>query len=211
MCGRYTLHSKLKDILDKTAAVANTDISNSYNITPSSTIPVVRHQDKRELVNCHWGLIPHWTKDKKYKPINARAETINEKPFFRDAFKKKRCLIPGNGFYEWQGSKGHKQPYYIKLQDEEIFAFAGLWERWESNDQIIESCTIITTEANETMAPIHHRMPVIINSSDYDQWLEQGGKDLLVPYAGDMISYLVSKKVNSPDNDGSELIQAISH
>jgi putative SOS response-associated peptidase YedK len=154
-------------------------------------------------------LIPHWAKDTKIKPINAKAETITEKPFFRSSYKNKRCLIPANGFYEWKGSKGHKQPYYFKLEEDKLFAFAGLWDHWENEDKIIESCTIITTSANEVMKPIHNRMPVMLKPDNYDKWLHEGDKTLLKPYEKKMICYPVSTVVNNPKHNGSDLIQPI--
>ena len=207
MCGRFSLWSEKNRILSQFGLDTTPEFRNSYNIAPASTIPVIRYRgDKKELANCHWGLIPHWAKDKKHNPINARAETITEKPFFRDAFKKRRCLIPANGFYEWHGSAGHKQPYYFTLDNSELFAFAGLWEYWEHPDEDIESCTIITTAANETMSPIHDRMPVILDPDDYDSWLKGGAADLLKPYSKAMVSFPVNTFVNNPVNDGADLI-----
>ncbi len=210
MCGRFTLYSKSQTLTEHFQLDSAPAFSSSYNITPSSVIPIIRiYENKRELVNCHWGLIPHWAKDTKIQPINAKAETIAEKPFFRSAFNKTRCLVPANGFYEWQGQTGHKQPYYFKLKDSELLAFAGLWDRWEQEAQTIESCAIITTEANTIMNPIHHRMPVILSPEKYDEWLTCGNKELLVPYFGKMTCDPVSTVVNSPANDGSDLIQPI--
>ncbi len=211
MCGRFTIISNSQAMVDHFQLVTAEYFNHSYNITPSSDIPVVRLNDnKRELVNCHWGLIPHWAKETKNQPINARAETITEKPFFRSAFNKHRCLIPANGFYEWQGTSKPKQPYYFTLKDSELLAFAGLWERWEHDDNIIESCTIITTEANIIMNPVHHRMPVILDPDNYDKWLIEGGSDLLNPYSGKMKSCPVSTAVNNPANNSSSLIQDLT-
>lgn len=183
----------------------------SYNITPSSYCPIVRlNQEKKELVLCHWGLIPSWAKDRKITPINAKAETIREKPFFRGAYRHHRCIIPANGFYEWKGSKGNKQPYYFYPENSEFFGFAGLWEIWERPDVVIESFTIITTEANSVMSPIHERMPVILNKEEYNLWLNNDEYDLLKPCEVEQIHcHAVSKKVNSPTNDRPELISAI--
>jgi len=183
----------------------------SYNITPSSYCPIVRlNQEKKELVLCHWGLIPSWAKDRKITPINAKAETIREKPFFRGAYRHHRCIIPANGFYEWKGSKGNKQPYYFYPENSEFFGFAGLWEIWERPDVVIESFTIITTEANSVMSPIHERMPVILNKEDYNLWLNNDEYDLLKPCEVEQIHcHAVSKNVNSPTNDRPELISEI--
>ena len=140
----------------------------------------------------------------------AKAETIREKPFFRGAYRHHRCIIPANGFYEWQGSKGNKQAFYLYPADSDFFGFAGLWETWERPDEVIESFTIITTEANAIMAPIHERMPVILNHQDYAEWLHDGEYSLLKPFdAEGMRCHTVSKKVNSPTHDGPELISKI--
>lgn len=211
MCGRFTIVSNSQAMTDHFQLVTAEKFTHSYNVTPSSDIPVVRLNDnKRELMNCHWGLIPHWAKDAKIQPINAKAETITEKPFFRSAFIKHRCLIPANGFYEWQGTSKPKQPYYFQLKDSELLAFAGLWEHWEHEGNTIESCTIITTEANIIMNPVHHRMPVILDPDNYDKWLIDGGSDLLNPYSGKMKSYPVSTAVNNPANNSRELIQPLN-
>ena len=210
MCGRFSIFSHSRDLADHFALSATGEYITSYNVTPANNIPVIRlKEENRELANCHWGLIPHWAKNMKYKPINARVETIAEKPFFRDAFKKRRCLIPANGFYEWKGSKGHKQPYYFKLKKTALFAFAGLWDHWENEENIIESCTIITTTANLIMQPIHDRMPVILDPDHYDEWLFKGNKDLLTPYPEVMDCYPVSTVVNSPVVKGKDLIQPL--
>lgn len=210
MCGRYTIYSNANVLKDHFNLASAEKFNHSYNITPASQIPVIRmNEGNRELVTCHWGLIPHWAKDTKLQPINAKAETISEKPFFRSVFRKSRCLIPANGFYEWQGTSGHKQPFYFKLRDSELMAFAGLWDHWEQDEKSIQSCTIITTEANFIMNPIHHRMPVILNPENYDEWLIDGNKDILLPYAGKMKCYPVSTAVNNPENNSSSLIQPL--
>ena len=210
MCGRYTLYSKPKDLAEHFQIATPQRCMSSYNVAPSNEIPVIRlTANKREFVHCHWGLIPHWAKDTKIKPINAKAETLSEKPFFRTAYKKNRCLIPVNGFYEWQGTSKPKQPYYFKLRESDVFAFAGLWDAWELNGKTILSCTIITTEANFIMNPVHHRMPVILNHNDYNEWLTEGNKNLLTPYAGKMKSYPVSTAINNPNNNNSSLIHPI--
>ena len=169
----------------------------------------------------HWGLIPSWAKDPKMgaKLINARAETVAEKPAFRTAFRQRRCLVLADGFYEWQTqeNKKQKQPYYIRLNDWQPFAFAGLWERWQDAEgEVIESCTLLTTEANELMCPIHNRMPVILDPKDYDVWLDPEVKQadvlqsLLHPYASEkMTAYPVSKAVNKPSNDTAECIEKV--
>jgi putative SOS response-associated peptidase YedK len=210
MCGRYAFWSDRNQVL-KHFGLENAPLfSHSYNIAPTHAIPVVRlHQGERELINCHWGLVPHWARDTKIHPINARAESLGEKRFFRDSFRRRRCLIPANGFYEWRGAEGRKQPYFFRLKDAELFAFAGLWDHWDSPEESFDSCTIITTGANKIMKPIHGRMPVILDAGDYDPWLEEGPEELLRPYAGEMIGYPVSFDVNSPANDEKELIEPV--
>jgi putative SOS response-associated peptidase YedK len=150
--------------------------------------------------------------------INARSETVTEKPAFREAFKQRRCLIPADGFYEWQRqASGGKQPFFFQLKDERPFGFAGLWERWQDKDgQVIESCTILTTAANEVLRPVHDRMPVILHRDDYELWLDEDMrkrellKELLRPYPADeMISHPVSRAINSPRGQGAELIERL--
>ena len=210
MCGRFSIYSNSRDLVDHFTLSSADEYQISYNVSPSNDIPVVRLKDnKRVLVNCNWGLLPFWAKNMNYRPINARVETIEEKPFFKDAYKKRRCLIPANGFYEWRGTKGNKQPFYFTLEEAELFSFAGLWERWENNNKIIESCTIITTTANQIMQNIHNRMPVILKPEQYDRWLFDGEKSLLIPYPGEMNHYPVGTKVNKPGADGEDLIQPL--
>jgi len=210
MCGRFSIISNSKSLEEHFRLVRSGEYLKSYNITPSRNIPAVRLEGgDRVLASLYWGLIPHWAKDTKLKPINAKAETVDSKPFFRSAFRKSRCLIPANGFYEWQRTARLKQPYYFRLKDAELMAFAGLWDRWEHADDTIESCTIITTEANDVMKPIHDRMPVIVGPDDYDEWLQEGGKTLLHPYSGEMICYPVSTAVNNPEHNGRDLIEPL--
>lgn len=210
MCGRFSLWSDKNKIIDQFNLRSAPELQSNYNVIPSSSVPVIySYEGNRVIALRHWGLIPHWAKDKKYKQINARSETLSEKPFFRDSFKNRRCLIPANGFYEWQGTKSNKQPYYIKLKDNELFAFAGLWDAWKGDDKTIESCTIITTAANEVMAPIHERMPVILDRDNYDQWLNEGATELLAPYSGEIDIYPVSTKVNKPSSNSAELMNPV--
>jgi putative SOS response-associated peptidase YedK len=214
MCGRFVRSSSAQTIAT-TFGVEIGDLSASYNIAPSQSVAAILQPNDSEpqFHWLRWGLIPAWAKDLKigYKLINARAETVAEKPSFRAAFRQRRCLIPADGFYEWQQLEGSrlKQPYFIGMSDERPFAFAGLYERWESPDgEKIESCTIVTTAANEVMAPIHDRMPVILASQEYAQWLDPGFKEidrlqaLLDPYpATEMKIHPVSSLVNSPKNN----------
>ena len=210
MCGRYAFWSERNQVLEHFGLENAPLFRHGYNIAPTHSIPAVRLQDGgRELINCHWGLVPHWARDTKIHPINARAESLTSKPFFRDSFRKRRCLIPANGFYEWQGRAGHKQPYFFQVRGAELFAFAGLWDHWDSPEQSFDSCTIITTAANETMKPVHDRMPVILDPADYDAWLADGTADLLKPYAGGMTCHPVSAAVNNPKNDEESLIHKL--
>lgn len=221
MCGRFTL-TKSAEIIAKAFDLGEIPpFQPRYNVAPTqeiATILIKPDDTQRQLKMLHWGLIPSWAKDVKMgaKLINARAETVTEKPSFRTAFKKRRCLIIADGFYEWQQQDGKKQPFYFKLQDEQPFAFAGLWEHWEGEGEVIESCTILTTEANQIMQPIHERMPVILDSKDYDLWLDPTMQKpdllqpLLVPYsAEEMTAYPVSTRVNKPMNDSPECIQEL--
>ena len=221
MCGRFSNDAKPEQIEAefKIGKLNPKLFAPRYNIAPTQMIPVVLEQSGERIIeSLRWGLIPSWAKDESIgsKMINARAETLAEKPSFRDAFKKHRCIIPASGFYEWQkGSKGAKQPFYFRMKEKQVFGFAGLYEEWldkETGEQI-ETFTIITTEANKVLEPIHERMPVILKSKDYDQWLDAKEKDtaklqkLLAPYPSEeMKSYQVSKSVNSPSNDSPELI-----
>jgi putative SOS response-associated peptidase YedK len=221
MCGRYTIKTDSNQ-LEKEFGVVSIDeavIRPRFNVAPTQTVPVVVELDGQRVVNgFRWGLIPSWAKEASIgsKMINARSETIAEKPSFRNAFKRRRCIVPANGFYEWQKTAtGPKQPYLFFPREREMFAFAGLWEEWLDKDsgELVETCTIITTSANETMAPFHDRMPVILENKDFAQWLDGNDQDtvslqeLLKPCGPDVIGfYPVSRAVNSPSNDSEELI-----
>ena len=209
MCGRFVLSSDGDRLADHYGLDTVPVFGGGYNVAPSSPVPVVRRQTGKELALCHWGFIPHWVKEPVLKPINARAETLAGKPYFRDAFKRRRCLVPANGYYEWRAAPGGKQPYFIRMAGADLFSFAGLWSVWQGPDGPVESCVIITTSAREELADIHDRMPVIIAPEDYDAWLEEGGQDLLRPSAGEMEAYPVSSRVNSPRNQGEALIQPV--
>jgi len=188
MCGRFTLNvtpDKIKEYYDLTGEL---DFSPSWNIAPGTPInSIIADEDvNRYLRLMYWGLIPSWAKDKTIgnRLINARGETVAEKPSFRAAFKRRRCLIPASGFYEWRSENNKKQPWYISLRSGELMAFAGLWETWTSKEgDVVESCCIITTQANSFMEPIHDRMPVILNSEQWKIWLSQQehSKDKLLP------------------------------
>ena len=211
MCGRYALHSLIGDLREHFGLFGELDFQPRYNIVPSLHLPVVRQGESgRELALCQWGLIPAWSKSMpKNRPINARAETVAEKPFFRGAFRRRRCLVPANGFYEWQRSGARKRPWYVRPRDAGLFAFAGIWDRWDDSGQTLDTFAIITTSASEAMRPIHDRMPVIVDADEYRPWLETGSPELLAPYAGELAACPVSARVNSPANEGRELIEPI--
>ena len=219
MCGRFTLTvdpSQLEDIFPW--AIIVHDLIPRYNIAPSQPVAVIPNSPDHRMELFRWGLIPSWAKDPSIgnRMINARAETINEKPSFKTPLKKQRCLIPADGFFEWKASPDGKSkiPYYIRLSSGQVFAFAGLWEIWSGPDgSIIKSCTIITTLPNPLISTIHDRMPAILPPETYRQWVEPGEvnsaviKELLAPYPADqMEAYPVSRNVNDPKNDTSSLV-----
>lgn len=195
----------------------------SYNVAPQSLQPVVRldsETGQRELTVMRWGLVPFWAKDSKigYSTINAKSETVTTSPAFREAMKRRRCLVPAEWFYEWQKINAKtKQPYAIGLRDGSVFAFAGLWETWKdkTKDQVLETYTVLTTDPNELMEPIHNRMPVILAPKDYQRWLEPGEPthppiDLLKPYpAQEMKAWKVGSAVGNVRNNTPELIAPI--
>jgi putative SOS response-associated peptidase YedK len=213
MCGRFALKAPPRSIQQHFGLPETVDLSPRYNIAPSQEIAVVRllpGKNFRQLDMLRWGLIPGWAKDIKigYKMINARAETLGQKPAFRAAFKKRRCLIAADGFYEWLHTGKTKQPFFVQLKNGTVFGFAGLWESWNSPDgTVVESCTIITTSANSLIRKIHDRMPVILHPAQYDAWLAYGSledfrQQILAPYpAEEMEAFRVSQEVNSPRND----------
>ena len=216
MCGRFVQYSLFQAIqqifnIDKVSF----EVIPNYNVAPTQEIlAVVCHDNENKLEKLHWGLVPFWAKDISIGSgmINARAETISKKSAFRNAFKKRRCLIPANGFYEWKGAKLNKQPYYVSIPSGEPFAFAGLWETWTDKERgeesVYKSCTIITASASETIREIHHRMPVILDQKFHEKWLNveiQDPKKLeIILQKGlihDMKYYPVSKLVNSVKNN----------
>lgn len=191
-----------------------------YNIAPTQQVAVVRQDagGQRHLSYLRWGLIPPWAKDASVGShmINARAETVHEKPAFCHAFRSRRCLVPASGFFEWEKKEGRKQPLYIRMKDGGPMIFAGLWESWKSPEgEIIEMCTILTTNANSLIKPIHDRMPVILGRSDWDTWLSRDATReqlamLFQPYPWDLLHlYPVGTGVNNPRNDSPELIEPL--
>src|SRR5687767_5746470 len=223
MCGRYALRRVNLVRSDLTAVPLEPfeEFSETrlqlFNVAPSQTMPIVRRnsKDQRVVTVARWGLIPSWAKEPpKAQPCNARAETVHSSGMFREAFARRRCLVPADGFYEWQGAKPPKQPYFIHRKDDRLFAFAGVWERWrgEKDDAPLDTYTIITTTPNDVMKPLHNRMPVILDQADYEKWLDPAtkpdeAKELLRPAPNDVLeAYPVSTSVNKPKNNGPELI-----
>jgi putative SOS response-associated peptidase YedK len=221
MCGRFALFAGPEE-LAKAFGVSIEDVAlpPRYNIAPTQTVPVVRTTDGgRRLAPMHWGLIPPWAKDAAMgsRMINARAETVTEKPAFRVAFRSRRCLIPASGFYEWQARGRGKVPHFIRRQDGGLLALAGLWERWApAGAEPVESCTILTTAANKLMQPIHDRMPVIVAPDDLPTWLGEvptapGALGALLrpcpPEA--LVAYPVSTYVNAPAHDDPKTLDRL--
>lgn len=225
MCGRFVLNQDEKTISNYFDVATQSKIVANYNITPTQAIWIVRaHDQNREIMPMRWGLIPHWLKKQTLTSslgvhwINARAETIDEKPVFKHWFKQNRCLIIASGFYEWQQTASGKQPFYITTQHKTIMAFAGIWDKWVSlENEKIESCAIITTEANLLLSPIHHRMPVILKKEDFDRWLNPNTeisslKKLLIPSSSpDLFAYPVSKNVNKTTHNDITLIEPLNN
>jgi len=223
MCGRYRL-SRRKQILEEHFDVVSgeEDWSPRYNIAPTQLVPVIRQHPKeprRDLSLVRWGLIPSWAKDASGAAmINARSETAATLPAFREGLQRRRCLVPADAFYEWQRSTPAKQPYCFEVRDGELFAFAGLWDRWkDSAGQCIRSCSILTTTPNALTSAVHDRMPVILNRDDYDLWLDPGMQDtavvsdLLRPLdARHMRCYPVSNRVNQVQNDDEECSRRVT-
>lgn len=216
MCGRYAIDLQPGLISEYYGVEIPARFSASYNVAPSQNVPVVcRKDDARSLAFMRWGLIPYWAKNPDKPMINARSETINSKPSFKNAFRQRRCILPASGFYEWRKIGNRKIPHYIHLSEESPMSFAGIWEQWRSPaGETIETCAILTTAANSVVAPIHDRMPVILSSDNFGYWLERGVKDpgklmaLLAPYPDkEIIAYPVSAVVNNPANNDPECIK----
>ncbi len=222
MCGRFTLRTPLRVVadafdLEPTLLPDGADWPVRYNIAPTQNVAAIRQVEGngRVLSWFHWGLIPSWADDPSIgnRMINARSETLATKAAFREAFQRRRCLIVADGFYEWKQGAKPKQPYYIRLEDDQPFAFAGVWDHWQRGELAIESCTIVTTAANQLLRPLHERMPVILDPKDYGAWLDPVSQEttrleaLLAPYSAErMTLYAVSAEVNSPRYDGPQCL-----
>lgn len=221
MCGRFTLTldpGELQELLDLGPFIHI--VQPRYNIAPSQPIPIVRNSEKREVELYQWGLVPSWADDPKigYRMINARSETANEKPSFRAAFKRRRCLILADGFFEWHAEEkgAQKTPYLFKLKNDAPFTFAGLYEHWQAPEGgELHTCTILTCSPNDLVKNYHNRMPVMLGEETRWSWLdadkdEDALLDLLIPYpAGEMKCYPVSRAVNSPENDKPEILNPV--
>ncbi len=222
MCGRFTLRAPASVIAEQFALFEVPPFAPRFNVAPSQPVPVVRlapqreAQPRRELVALGWGLVPGWAKDPAIggRLINARAETVAEKPAFRAAFHSRRCLVVADGFYEWQRAGRERRPYFFRLHDDRPFAFAGLWEHWQGTDHgELETCTILTTEPSACVRPVHDRMPVILRPDDYQPWLDPTARaeqltSLLRPYpVEEMEAVAVGPHVNNPAHEGPRCIE----
>jgi putative SOS response-associated peptidase YedK len=219
MCGRFAQRSPARKVAKQFKVEEVPPLAERYNVAPAQAVLTVREASGgREATFLKWGLVPRWAKDPGIgnKLINARSKTVTEKPSFREAFARRRCLVPLDGFYEWARRGDRKRPFYFHIRDGEPFAIAGLWERWEGEGGPLETCTLLTTEANELLAPYHDRMPVILRPEDYEVWINPDVRErgmltrLLRPYphAG-MSAYAVSALVNSPSNDDPRCVAPI--
>jgi len=219
MCGRISLTKAIEPVEKrfKVKYSNETEWPIYYNGAPSHQLPVITNSEPDRVQLFHWGLIPSWSDEPKtkYATHNARAETVHKSAAFRGPFKRQRCLVVADGFYEWKKTNEGKQPYRIILEGEQLFAFAGLWDHWENENQSISSFTIITTQPNELMKEIHNRMPVILPKDIERDWLDTSFdtselKNMLIPYPGDdLTAYPVSKAVNIPTNNFEEIIKPL--
>lgn len=220
MCGRFTLVKEAKEIEERfNAKFEASSFNKNYNAAPGTLLSVITDTSPNIIQSFQWGLVPSWAKDKNiaFKTINARIETITEKPAFREAFSKRRCLIPADGYYEWKKEGEEKTPYRITLNDERLFAFAGIWETWHNNAKPLHSFSIITIPAPKKISHLHERMPVILSSQNEVNWLNgtlntNEALSLLTPPEDDSIDYYtVSKKVNQSSNNMPELIKPFNY
>lgn len=224
MCGRFAFYAPAEAVTRIFGVEDPPDIEPRFNIAPTQFVPVVRADSsgERRISMLRWGLVPFWAKDKSIgnRMINARAETLAEKPAYKGPFSKRRCIVPANGFYEWKKQGSVKQPYFISHGGDQPFGMAGLWARWrdrEKNDETLETFTIVTTTPNEAVAPLHNRMPAIIDPENFTAWLDPENHDtaslqnLLLPSPAEPITvWPVSRQVNNPKNDEPGLVTADS-
>ena len=216
MCGRFSLFVPQSAVEERFDATFDEPWTPQYNIAPGERVPAIRNGSPGTIDQLEWGLLPGWVDDVDGwpRPINARAETVAEKPSFRDAFEARRCLVVADGFSEWRGERGHKQPYRVEHGDHELVAFAGLWETWSADGETVETATILTTDANEVVAPIHDRMPVVLTPEEEARWLaaedEADLAALLDPYPADRTeAYPISTKVNDPDYERPDVLDPV--
>jgi len=223
MCGRYTIDI-LPELLVEIFGLAEPPaITPRFNVAPTQQVPVIRRygDGQNHLDLLHWGLIPSWAQEKSIgsRLINARSETVTDKPSFRQAIRYRRCLVPSSGFYEWKQEGEAKQPWYIRLKEGLPMVFAGLWETWKNAEgTVVESCTILTTASNRLLAPLHDRMPVILSPDEYRTWLERtttdptGLKKMFQPYPADLMEmWQVSPEVNKVGNDSADLVVPVEN
>lgn len=215
MCGRLSLFAPPSVIESQFDAEFAFPYRPRYNVAPTEDLVVVRDDAPETIDVLTWGLVPRWADDPSIgnRLINARAETLAEKPSFRDAYENRRCLVLADGFYEWQDDGGRKQPYRICRHDDEPFAMAGLWERWERNGTVRQTATIVTTEPNDVVRPLHDRMAAILPPGEERRWLDADGeaerRALLEPYDGDLRAYPISTRVNDPGNDDPSIVEEV--
>jgi putative SOS response-associated peptidase YedK len=224
MCGRFTLKTPINEIAElfDVDRIEESDLPSRFNIAPTQPIAAVRRASAdgaREIALLRWGLVPAWAKDPSEWPslINARAESLDRKPAFRDALRERRCLVVADGFFEWRAEGGGKQPYYVRLKSGRPFAFAALWDRWKGRGESVESCVVVTTDANERLRPIHDRMPVILPLEDVATWLDPGLQKylelepLLRPLPSDLLEvYPVTRQMNRPAFDEPACIEPLA-
>ncbi len=220
MCGRYAFYSPAEAVKRTFALDLLPELKPRYNIAPTQSVPALRvvEEGRRSLAMLHWGLVPHWAKERAIgnRMINARSETLTEKPSYREAFRRRRCLVLADGWYEWQPAAGGKQPWFVRLCDPRPIAFAGLWEKWKDPaGELLESCTIVTCDASESIRKIHDRMPVVLPEDSWDRWMDPACSDteslsrILGPYEAKALrAWQVGRLVNAPKNEGPKLIEA---
>ena len=228
MCGRYTLFTPPDDLEERFGARFAHSPEPRYNAAPGQRLPVVTNDAPEHIQTFRWGLVPHWADDESVgnRLINARAETLGEKRSFEAAYESRRCLVLADGFYEWTAGENGKRPYRVRLEDDAPFAMAGLYERWQPPQKqtglgdfggdgpdretdSVETFTIVTTEPNDVVEELHHRMAVVLDPEDEERWLAEGSSDVLRPYEGVMEAYPVSTAVNNPSNDSPELVEPV--
>ncbi len=217
MCGRFSIFTPAETLKVRFNVLYAAELKPTYNAAPTQSLPVIINNEPMTIDLCRWGLIPSWAKEQKIgnKMINARAETLLKKPSFRDSFKRRRCLVLTDGFYEWEKTSDQKIPYRISMRDHDPFAFAGIWDVWRTPEgKTLRSFSIITTDPNELMRPLHNRMPVILTKENERRWLQdidtQEAQTMLEPYPfDDLEAYPISTLVNSPRNNSEDIINPL--